>query len=174
MTSQKQEERMSRFTVEHFLAVTLVAALLVAAIAARAAQQEGAASPEFTRLDVDHDGYLSRVETAGLEEFDNAFREADDNGDGRLDAAEFLKAQAIRDRARAGQFVEDSVITARVKAELIKDPLVKAFDVKVETRKGVVLLSGFVDKSSQARRAAELARGVSGVVNVKNGLVVRG
>jgi len=156
------------------LAAAVAAAFVVAGIAAHAAEQGDRPNPEFTRLDVNHDRYLSREETANIEGFGQAFIEADDNGDGRLDAAEFIKAQAIHERLRAAQFVNDSLITAKVKAALLEDSLVKGLDVSVKTRKGVVLLSGFVASQRQAKRAAELAAAVSGVVSVKNGLVVAG
>ena len=73
----------------------------------------------------------------------------------------------------AGQYIDDSVITAKIKAALLKDPAVSALSVSVETRKGTVVLSGFVESAIQLRRAAEIAAGVQGVVTVKNGLVVK-
>jgi hyperosmotically inducible protein len=60
-----------------------------------------------------------------------------------------------------------------VKAALLGDPVVRAFVVSVETYKGTVLLSGFVHNREQARRAAEIAAGVEGVVAVRNALSVR-
>ena len=104
---------------------------------------------------------------------DKAFTEADDIKDGRLDANEFVKAQSVHDRIRAGQYIDDSVITARVKAALIRDASVNSLSVSVETHKGIVLLSGFVDSETQARRAAEIAAAVEGVINVKSNLTVR-
>jgi hyperosmotically inducible protein len=155
------------------IAAVLAAALIGAAGAVQAAATDAPASTEFRRLDVNHDGYLSRDEARKLRDFDKAFREADDNRDGKLDAAEFTKAQSIHDRLAAGQFVDDSVITAKVKAALLKDLVVSALAVSVETRKGTVLLSGFVESDSQLQRAAEIAAGVQGVVTVKNSLVVK-
>lgn len=133
----------------------------------------GQTSPEFTRLDMNRDGSLSREEAQKIRGFSKAFNEADDNGDGKLDATEFVKARAIHDRARAGQYIDDSVITAKVKAALLKDPVVSAVVVSVETHKGTVLLSGFVDNESQARRAVKIAASVQGVVAVKNSLSVK-
>ncbi len=67
-----------------------------------------------------------------------------------------------------GQYVDDTVITTKVKAALIDDPLTKATEINVETFKGIVQLSGFVSSQAAANRAVELASGVSGVKSVKN------
>jgi osmotically-inducible protein OsmY len=72
-----------------------------------------------------------------------------------------------------GEYVDDSVITTKVKAAFAEDPTVKATEVKVETFKGTVQLSGFVDSSEAERRAVELARQVKGVQSVKNDMVLR-
>jgi len=72
-----------------------------------------------------------------------------------------------------GEYVDDSTITAKVKAAFIHDDTVKAFDVSVETFKGVVQLSGFVDTSEQKHRAGDLAAGVRGVRDVKNNISVK-
>lgn len=68
----------------------------------------------------------------------------------------------------AGEYVDDSVITTKVKAALINDPVTKATEINVETFKGVVQLSGFVSSQAAINRAVDLARGVSGVKSVKN------
>ena len=73
----------------------------------------------------------------------------------------------------AGAYVDDKVVSTKVKAALLKDPEVKALQVNVETYNGVVQLSGFVDKPDQVPRAAEVAKGVEGVKSVKNDLIVR-
>lgn len=151
----------------------LTAALIGAAGAGVAAGTDDQAGPEFRQFDSNRDGFLSREEGRKLHGFDKAFSEADDNRDGKLDAAEFAKVQSIRDRQAAGQFVDDSVITAKIKAALLKDPVVSALAVSVKTRGGTVMLSGFVENDNQLRRAAEIAAGVQGVVNVKNVLVVK-
>ncbi len=72
-----------------------------------------------------------------------------------------------------GQYVDDKVITAKVKAALVEDPGVKALQIKVETYEGVVQLSGFVDDPDQITRAADIAKGVEGVKSVKNDLILR-
>lgn len=159
--------------LHHAMTAALAAALLGGAGVARAEDTAAAPSPEFQRLDANHDGSLSRDEARKLHDFDQAFSEADDNRDGKLDAAEFVKAQSIHDRLAAGQYVDDSMITAKVKAALLKDLKTASLAVSVETRDGMVLLSGFVDSESEVQRAQEITSGVHGVVSVKNSLVVK-
>lgn len=69
--------------------------------------------------------------------------------------------------------IDDTVITTRIKADLVKDPDLKAMDVHVETVKGVVMLSGFVPTQADIARAEELARGTTGVSDVRNALTVK-
>jgi osmotically-inducible protein OsmY len=76
-------------------------------------------------------------------------------------------------REGTGEYVDDSVITAKVKAAFAADPQVKATEVKVETFKGTVQLSGFVNSHESAQRAVELARQVKGVKSVKNDTVLK-
>jgi osmotically-inducible protein OsmY len=75
--------------------------------------------------------------------------------------------------ATAGRVIDDSVITAKVKSALIADSTTKAYQIEVETYRGTVQLSGFVDSADSRRRAGEIARGVEGVNSVKNSLEVR-
>lgn len=72
-----------------------------------------------------------------------------------------------------GELVDDSLITAKVKAALIKEPMTKATQINVETFKGVVQLSGFVSSASAIYKAAELANAVAGVKSVRNDILLR-
>ena len=76
-------------------------------------------------------------------------------------------------REGTGEYIDDSLITSKVKAAFAADPTVKATQVKVETFKGTVQLSGFVDSRESAEKAVEIARGVKGVKSVKNDTVIR-
>lgn len=67
-----------------------------------------------------------------------------------------------------GEYVDDSVITTKVKSAIFNEPTLKVAEINVETFKGVVQLSGFVSSSAAASKAAELARNVRGVKSVKN------
>jgi osmotically-inducible protein OsmY len=73
-----------------------------------------------------------------------------------------------------GEYVDDSVITAKVKAAIFADETLKSTEINVETFKGVVQLSGFVKQPADIARATEVARGVKGVVSVKNDMLVKG
>lgn len=67
-----------------------------------------------------------------------------------------------------GEYVDDSVITTKVKAAILNEPTLKVAEINVETFKGVVQLSGFVSSQADASKAVEVARGVKGVKSVKN------
>lgn|SRR5512138_830759 len=73
----------------------------------------------------------------------------------------------------AGEAIDDGVVTAKVKAALIEDPLTKAHQINVETFKGTVQLSGFVEDDEARNRALQLARDVDGVKKVKDAMEVR-
>jgi osmotically-inducible protein OsmY len=72
-----------------------------------------------------------------------------------------------------GQAIDDGVVTARVKAKLIEDPVTKAHQINVDTFKGTVQLSGFVETEQARSRALQIAREVDGVKQVKDALQVR-
>lgn len=72
-----------------------------------------------------------------------------------------------------GELIDDTVITTKVKAAIFQDDELSASEINVETFKGVVQLSGFVSDRSDVPRAAVVARGVAGVVSVRNSLVVK-
>jgi osmotically-inducible protein OsmY len=72
-----------------------------------------------------------------------------------------------------GQYVDDAVVTTKVKSALLGDDAVKSFEIKVETHQGVVQLSGFVDTSAQKSAAGKDASGVPNVKDVKNDLIVK-
>lgn len=155
------------------MAAAVAMAMAVPLYAAPDLPTPDAPNPAFQKLDTDHDGYIRRDEAPKLRSFDTAFDEADGNHDGKLDADEFAKAQAINERIRGKAVVTDSVITAKVKARLVKAHHVPGFKVNVKTTGGVVLLSGFVDNEQQALRAEEIAAAVKGVRSVKSNLVVK-
>jgi osmotically-inducible protein OsmY len=76
-------------------------------------------------------------------------------------------------RESTGEYIDDTTITSKVKAEIFNDPMLKVLQINVESYKGIVQLSGFVDSKHAVERAAEVARSVDGVKDVKNSLVVK-
>ncbi len=85
----------------------------------------------------------------------------------------FVGCASTPTKESTGQYVDDSTITTKVKAAIFNDPALKVFQINVETFKGEVQLSGFVDSSQSVKKAGEVARGVAGVKSVKNSLVVK-
>ena len=82
----------------------------------------------------------------------------------------FVGCASTSTQEGTGEYFDDAWITTKVKAALLDDPLTKAYQINVETFKGVVQLSGFVATPAEASKAAELARGIKGVTAVKNDL----
>ena len=72
-----------------------------------------------------------------------------------------------------GQYVDDTTITTKVKSALLGDDSVKSFEISVETFKGVVQLSGFVDTADQKSAAEHDAMAVAGVKDVNNNLTIK-
>jgi len=68
----------------------------------------------------------------------------------------------------AGEYLDDSVITTRVKAAILKEDSLKVSEINVETYKGIVQLSGFVSSRDDERTAVKLAKNVKGVKSVKD------
>lgn len=84
-----------------------------------------------------------------------------------------LGCAATQRRESTGEYVDDSVITTKVKTAVLDEPTLKTFQINVETFKGVVQLSGFVDSAEYVTKAGEVAGHVQGVKEVKNDLVVK-
>lgn len=71
------------------------------------------------------------------------------------------------------EYIDDTVITTKVKAAIFEEPSLKSFEINVETFKGVVQLSGFVSTHVGVHKAVEVARGVRGVKSVKDDMIVK-
>jgi osmotically-inducible protein OsmY len=75
--------------------------------------------------------------------------------------------------ASTGEYIDDSSVTVKVKAAFVNDPTVSAFDVAVETFKGVVQLSGFVNTLVEKEQAGRVAATIKGVTEVKNNITIK-
>ena len=87
--------------------------------------------------------------------------------------ATFVACASTPKQESTGEYVDDSVITTKVKSLLAKDDFLKSFQISVETFKGSVQLSGFVGSQKAVDKAGEIARSVKGVTSVKNDLIVK-
>lgn len=77
------------------------------------------------------------------------------------------------EQSTTGQYLDDATVTAKVKADLVKDDTVKATEIQVETTQGVVQLSGFVGSEEARQRAEAVAKSIEGVKSVRNDLAVQ-
>ena len=80
---------------------------------------------------------------------------------------------ATRTQESAGEYVDDSVITTKVKSLLAADDFLKSFDISVESFKGKVQLSGFVHSQKAVDKAVEIVKSVQGVKSINNNLIVK-
>ena len=78
-----------------------------------------------------------------------------------------------RGQETVGAYIDDSAITATVKTRFVESKEVDAASIKVETLKGTVMLSGFAKNATEKSQAQVIARGVSGVKSVENGIAIR-
>jgi len=85
----------------------------------------------------------------------------------------FVACASTSKQESTGEYVDDSVITTKVKTVLAADDFLKSFQIGVETYKGTVQLSGFVNSQKAVDKAIEITRSVQGVKSVKNDLIVK-
>jgi len=88
-------------------------------------------------------------------------------------ATALLGCAATQKRESTGEYVDDSVLTTKVKAAILDEATLKSLQINVKTFRGVVQLSGFVDSVDYVTKAGEVAGRVPGVQEVKNDLVVK-
>jgi osmotically-inducible protein OsmY len=87
--------------------------------------------------------------------------------------ATFAGCASTRTQESTGEYVDDSVITTKVKSLLAADDFLKSFQISVETFQGTVQLSGFVNSQKAVDKAVEIVRSVKGVKSLKNNLIVK-
>jgi hyperosmotically inducible periplasmic protein len=129
---------------------------------------------EFKLLDADNNSKLSSTEIKKDPIFDNGgFGKADKNHNGSLNQDEYATYKSAVQQKEAKQVASDSSITSKIKSKYLLEKGIKSFKVSVETKDGIVVLSGFVDTESAKTRAEQIAASVSGVKSVKSALVVK-
>ena len=87
--------------------------------------------------------------------------------------ASFAACASTSKQEGTGEYIDDSVITTKIKSQLAADDFLKSFQIGVESRKGIVQLSGFVDSQKAVEKAGQIASGVDGVKSVRNDLIVK-
>jgi hypothetical protein len=87
--------------------------------------------------------------------------------------ATFAACAATRTQQSTGEYIDDSVITTKVKSLLAADDFLKSFQISVESYQGTVQLSGFVNSQKAVDKAVEIVRSVKGVKSIKNDLIVK-
>ena len=153
--------------------LALVVGAVMAAGALAQGSQNAAPNAGFVRLDKDKDGFLSSAEAGADKSLGRVFDQADLNKDGKLDEDEYLKGINIYRREDASQYAKDAAVTTKVKASLLKAEGLSATAISVETYRGKVLLSGFLDSKGEVDQAVKVAKSVSGVKSVQNTLQVK-
>ncbi len=129
---------------------------------------------EFSVLDVEKDGKLSASEIKKDSTFDFAgFSKADKNHNGSLNQDEYATYKSAVQQQETKRAAKDSAITTKIKSKYLVEKNFSSFKVSVETKDGVVILSGFVKDEATKVRAGQIASAVKGVKSVKNSLVVK-
>lgn len=129
---------------------------------------------DFKALDIDSNGKLSATEIKKDELFNKGgFAKADKNHNGSLSENEYANYKSAEQQKETKRVAKDSAITSKIKSKYLLEKNFKSLDVSVETKDGVVVLSGFVDNESTKTRAEQIAAKVKGVKSVSNGLVVK-
>jgi osmotically-inducible protein OsmY len=85
----------------------------------------------------------------------------------------FVACASTPTHQSTGEYVDDSVITTKIKALLAEDDFLKSFQISVETYQGTVQLSGFVNSQMAVDKAGQIATSIQGVKSIKNDLIVK-
>ena len=129
---------------------------------------------EFNLLDVEKDGKLSASEIKKDSAFDfEGFSKADKNHNGSLNQDEYTAHKSAVQQQETKRVTKDSAITSKIKSKYLIEKNFSSFKVSVETKDGIVILSGFVKDEATKVRAGQIAKGVKGVKSVTNSLVVK-
>ena len=129
---------------------------------------------EFKLLDKDSNGKLSAAEIKKDALFDGGgFARADKNHNGSLNKNEYTTYKSKIQQKETKRAAKDSAITTKIKSKYLIEKKFSSFKVSVETKDGIVILSGFVKDEATKVRAGQIAKNVKGVKSVTNSLVVK-
>lgn len=165
-------------TVNTLKAATLAITLAFGATSFNAlaldAEKATPLATEFNKLDSNGNGLLTPAEAAKDKLFsDPHFSKADVDTDGALNQTEYANYKSAAQQKVVGRVIDDSIITTKAKAEILAEKDLKSLQISVETLKGEVILSGFVDNAAAKAKAEAIVAKIEGVKSVKNGLVVK-
>src|SRR3954463_10222651 len=147
----------------------LIALLLGATSVIATAQQPGEPRMDFSILDRNRDGYISRIEANADRDIAKRFAQFDTDRDGRLSQEEFIRAKEDNEK----RILRDAVITARVKAALLAEKGIPSLSISVDTYEGRVQLAGFVGSPDLVSKVGRVTASVSGVRTVDNNIGVK-
>jgi hyperosmotically inducible periplasmic protein len=129
---------------------------------------------EFKTWDTDNNTKLSPSELKEDKYFNSGgFAKADKNKNGSLSEDEYATYKSNVQQKESKRVAGDSAITTKIKSKFLVEKNFRSFDVSVETKDKIVMLSGFVDNEETKKRAGEIASRVAGVKQVRNGLMVK-
>lgn len=126
------------------------------------------ADPDIKSLDITVETLKSEVQLSGFVDTQAQIERAVDLAGRSQGVTAVQNKLAIKAPVTVGNSVDDTIVTAKVKAALLRDDAIRSLDIAVSTNKGEVQLSGFVANDTQIARATELARQVEGVASVDN------
>ncbi|MDX1915837.1 MAG: BON domain-containing protein [Methylophilus sp.] len=137
-------------------------------------QPQSGYSQEFKALDSNGDGKLSATEVGKDTLFEKGgFAKADKNHNHSLSEDEYSAYKSAEQKKILKRAAKDAAITTKIRSQYLVEKNFKSFDVSIETKDGIVLLSGFVENADTKARAEKIAAGVKGVKSIKNALVVK-
>jgi osmotically-inducible protein OsmY len=148
---------------------TIALILALACAPALAQQKKETGNAAFDALDRNADGFLGKEEVASHREMAKRFERFDADKDGRWNVDEYMKANRDND----ARVLNDTGITAKVKATLLAEKGIPSTSISVETYEARVQLSGFVDSEAIKTKAGKLVAGIPGVKQVQNNLAVK-
>ena len=129
---------------------------------------------EFKTHDTDNNAKLSPSELTDDKYFNSGgFAKADKNKNGSLSEDEYATYKSNVQQRESKRVAADSAITSKIKSKYLVEKNFRSFDVSVETKDKIVMLSGFVDNEATKTRAEQIAKNVKGVKEVRNGLMVK-